>query len=101
MPDALDLFHEPVRAWFRASFKTLTRAQRLGWPAIARGDSTLILAPTGTGKTLAAFLACLDRVMFDPGLPSSSAGQAVGGQLSGRSQRGTNRRGRARGATQD
>ena len=36
----------------------------LGWPAIARGDSTLILAPTGSGKTLTAFLWCLDRLMF-------------------------------------
>ena len=65
--DALELFHEPVRTWFRASFTQPTRPQRLGWPVIARGDSTLILAPTGTGKTLAAFLACLDRLMFDPG----------------------------------
>ena len=40
--------------------------QRLGWPAIARGESTLILAPTGSGKTLAAFLWCLNRLMFEP-----------------------------------
>jgi ATP-dependent helicase Lhr and Lhr-like helicase len=66
MRDALELFHQPVRDWFRASFKGATRPQRLGWPAIARGESTLILAPTGTGKTLAAFLACLDRLMFAP-----------------------------------
>src|SRR5688572_3992260 len=66
MPDALDLFHEPVRAWFERSFAAPTRPQRLGWPAIARGDSTLILAPTGTGKTLAAFLASLNRLMFEP-----------------------------------
>ena len=38
----------------------------LGWPAIARRDSTLILAPTGSGKTLTAFLSCLDRLMFAP-----------------------------------
>ncbi len=38
----------------------------LGWPAIARRDSTLILAPTGSGKTLTAFLWCLDRLMFAP-----------------------------------
>ncbi len=66
MRDSLQLFHGPVQAWFRASFQQPTRPQRLGWPAIARGDSALILAPTGTGKTLAAFLACLDRLMFAP-----------------------------------
>ena len=33
---------------------------------IARGESALILAPTGTGKTLAAFLWCLDRLMLQP-----------------------------------
>ena len=48
------------------SFPAPTKPQRLGWPAIARGDSTLILAPTGSGKTLAAFLWCLNRLMFEP-----------------------------------
>jgi ATP-dependent helicase Lhr and Lhr-like helicase len=60
------LFQPAVRAWFSDAFAGPTRAQRLGWPAIARGDSTLILAPTGSGKTLAAFLFCLDRLMFAP-----------------------------------
>src|SRR5262252_1067255 len=62
----LDLFHAPVRSWFEAVFPAPTRPQRLGWPAIARGDSPLILAPTGTGKTLAAFLWSIDRMMFSP-----------------------------------
>jgi ATP-dependent Lhr-like helicase len=38
--------------------------QQNGWLAIARGESTLILAPTGTGKTLSAFLWCLDKLML-------------------------------------
>ncbi|HWF84953.1 MAG TPA: DEAD/DEAH box helicase, partial [Vicinamibacterales bacterium] len=64
--DPLAPFHPPVRDWFRAAFETPTRPQALGWPAIARGESTLILAPTGSGKTLTAFLWCLDRLMFTP-----------------------------------
>src|SRR5580698_7719448 len=62
--DPLALFHPVTREWFRAALGTPTTPQRLGWPAIARGESTLILAPTGTGKTLTAFLWCLDRLMF-------------------------------------
>ena len=53
-----------MRSWFTASFSRPTPPQAQGWPAIARGESTLILAPTGSGKTLAAFLWCLDRLMF-------------------------------------
>jgi ATP-dependent Lhr-like helicase len=59
-------FHPSVRAWFEAAFPSPTPAQVAGWPPIARGDSTLVLAPTGSGKTLAAFLVCLDRLLFQP-----------------------------------
>jgi ATP-dependent Lhr-like helicase len=65
----LALFHRAVRAWFESSFPAPTKPQLLGWPAIARGDSTLILAPTGTGKTLTAFLWCINRLMFAPEPP--------------------------------
>jgi len=60
------LFAPPVREWFEAVFAAPTKPQLQGWPAIARGESTLILAPTGTGKTLAAFLWCINRLMFTP-----------------------------------
>ena len=49
-------FHPLVRKWFKKSFGEPSPPQRQGWPAIASGAHTLILAPTGTGKTLAAFL---------------------------------------------
>ena len=65
-PNVLRLFHPPVAQWFASAFARPTRPQRQGWPVIARGESTLILAPTGTGKTLTAFLSCLDRLMFSP-----------------------------------
>ena len=71
MTAPLELFHPAVRDWFTASFGTPTPPQALGWPAIARGDSTLILSPTGSGKTLAAFLWCINRLMFDA-LPSAA-----------------------------
>jgi ATP-dependent Lhr-like helicase len=75
--EALELFHPAVRAWFGATFGEPTRPQTRGWPAIARGDSTLILAPTGSGKTLSAFLWCLDRLMFAPEPPKARRCRAV------------------------
>jgi ATP-dependent helicase Lhr and Lhr-like helicase len=65
----LEPFHPAVREWFSASFPEPTKAQQLGWPVIANGDWTLIFAPTGSGKTLTAFLWALDRLMFTPRPP--------------------------------
>ena len=62
--EALGLFHPITARWFRATFAGPTAPQIEGWPAIARGESTLILAPTGTGKTLTAFLWCIDKLMM-------------------------------------
>ena len=67
--DPVAPFHRAVRQWFANAFESPTRPQQLGWPPIARGESTLILAPTGSGKTLTAFLWCLDRLMFTPPPP--------------------------------
>src|SRR5881392_3446695 len=53
---ALKPFHPLVRRWFADRVGTPSDPQREGWPAIASGEHTLVLAPTGTGKTLAAFL---------------------------------------------
>jgi ATP-dependent Lhr-like helicase len=64
--DHLADFHPVTAEWFRAVFDAPTAPQRLGWPVIARGESALILAPTGTGKTLTAFLWCLDHLMLHP-----------------------------------
>src|SRR5881275_1792156 len=64
--DPFACFHPVTAEWFKAVFDNPTAPQRLGWPVIARGESALILAPTGTGKTLTAFLWCLDRLMLHP-----------------------------------
>ena len=72
---ALERFSEPVRTWFETTFSAPTAAQEQGWPAIAAGDHTLILAPTGSGKTLTAFLWGIDRLMNTP--PSETPGPRV------------------------
>jgi ATP-dependent Lhr-like helicase len=60
---SLENFHPLIRRWFEEHFIAPTEAQRLGWPAIQQGHDTLIAAPTGSGKTLTAFLASLDRLL--------------------------------------
>jgi ATP-dependent Lhr-like helicase len=61
LPD--DFFHPAVRAWFARTFAAPTPAQAAAWPAIAAGRHTLVAAPTGSGKTLTAFLAALDSLV--------------------------------------
>ncbi|HXX47946.1 MAG TPA: DEAD/DEAH box helicase, partial [Myxococcota bacterium] len=53
----------PVRTWFERRFRAPTPAQAAGWPAIATGSDVLIAAPTGSGKTLTAFLLVIDRLV--------------------------------------
>ena len=68
-PDAttvLDRFSPATRAWFDASFRAPTPAQVGAWDAISRGEHTLVVAPTGSGKTLSAFLWAIDRIVADP-----------------------------------
>ncbi len=58
----LDSFSPAAAAWFSTSFVEPTPPQIEGWPSIAAGHHTLILAPTGSGKTLSAFFWGLDRL---------------------------------------
>ncbi|ANN78431.1 DEAD/DEAH box helicase [Bordetella flabilis] len=71
--DALDAFHPAVANWFRRAFPGPTAAQQAAWPLIRGARPTLIAAPTGSGKTLTAFLSAIDQLVRD--------GLAAGGQL--------------------
>ncbi|MBL8756281.1 MAG: DEAD/DEAH box helicase, partial [Planctomycetes bacterium] len=65
----LGAFHPTVAQWFAERLGDPSPPQRAGWPRIAAGDHVLIAAPTGTGKTLAAFLHAIDRLLRVPSLP--------------------------------
>ena len=62
----LSAFTPQVRDWFTRAFAEPTAAQAQAWPAIATGQHALISAPTGSGKTIAAFLWALDRLVAEP-----------------------------------
>src|SRR5271166_2932818 len=94
--DPFACFHPVTAEWFKAVFDAPTAPQRLGWPVIARGESVLILAPTGTGKTLTAFLWCLDRLMLHPSAEAANRTAEEGGSaVSERRARGASQRPRS------
>jgi ATP-dependent Lhr-like helicase len=70
-------FHPAVARWFQQAFPAPTAAQAAAWPAIRARRDTLVAAPTGSGKTLTAFLAALDELVIrgleeEGGLPDET-----------------------------
>ena len=58
----LTRFHPLIAEWFQAAVGSPTDVQAEAWPAIQSGRDALIAAPTGSGKTFAAFLSSIDRL---------------------------------------
>ncbi len=63
---ALSSFSAATRTWFEAAFAAPTPAQVGAWQTVSAGRSALVVAPTGSGKTLSAFLWSLDRLASEP-----------------------------------
>ena len=59
--NSLDAFHPSIRSWFEKNFSAPTAVQQASWPVIAANEHALITAPTGSGKTLTAFLWSLSQ----------------------------------------
>jgi ATP-dependent Lhr-like helicase len=60
--ESLECLEENVREWFTKTFEDLTPPQRYSFKLISEGKNVLITSPTGTGKTLAGFLAILSKL---------------------------------------
>ena len=58
-----------VAEWFASYLGIPTAPQSQAWPLIRDGKHVLIHSPTGTGKTLAAFLSAIDA-LFKKGPPT-------------------------------
>jgi ATP-dependent Lhr-like helicase len=72
MPNLLELFDPLVARWFKERYPSATDIQRCAWQAISRNRHVLMSAPTGSGKTMAAFLWALNQLIcgrWSPGRP--------------------------------
>ena len=61
--DISQLFHPLISKWFQERYSAPTEIQTLSWPEIMAGKHVLISAPTGSGKTLTAFLSAIDGLV--------------------------------------
>lgn len=61
----LERFGPATQDWFRGAFPRPTDAQVGAWDAISAGRHALVVAPTGSGKTLSAFLWAIDRIFHE------------------------------------
>nr|WP_233608414.1 DEAD/DEAH box helicase [Nocardia stercoris] len=66
-------FSRATQEWFDGAFPAPTAAQLGAWAAIAAGENTLVIAPTGSGKTLSAFLWAIDRLAVREEKPQRSS----------------------------
>nr|WP_297614572.1 ATP-dependent helicase [Nocardia sp.] len=71
----MDRFSPATRQWFDGAFPAPTAAQLGAWQAIAAGEHTLVVAPTGSGKTLSAFLWAIDRLATREPAPPKAKGE--------------------------
>ncbi|MFC9965916.1 ATP-dependent helicase [Nocardia ignorata] len=74
----MDRFSPATAQWFDGAFPEATSAQLGAWQAIADGQHTLVVAPTGSGKTLSAFLSAIDQLaQRGPAEPGTRRGTSV------------------------
>ncbi len=58
------MLHPLLKDWFKGKFESFTEPQKYAIPNIHNKENTLISAVTGSGKTLSAFTAILNELIF-------------------------------------
>lgn len=61
--EILDLLEPLVRKWFDTSFEELTEPQSFAVPLIHERKNVLVSSPTGSGKTITAFLSIINELL--------------------------------------
>ena len=79
MSSALDLFHPLVAEWFSGTLGEPTDIQSQAWPCIAQGKHVFVTAPTGSGKTLTAFLHAINNLIVEAGAADKPPRRGVRG----------------------
>ena len=72
--EILSRLSPPVRNWFLDKFDDFTDPQKSAIPKILDGEHLLLCSPTGSGKTLTAFLSIIDNLVrrsLDGSLPDT------------------------------
>ncbi|HOA86680.1 MAG TPA: DEAD/DEAH box helicase [Microbacteriaceae bacterium] len=80
MSDVLERFAPATREWFRAAFVAPTRVQAGAWDAISAGRNALVVAPTGSGKTLSAFLWAIDSLIAEKAMREPTPAEPAPGR---------------------
>ncbi len=62
--DILRLFDGIIAEWFSSKYSELTEPQRYGIPLIHSGKNVLVSSPTGSGKTLTAFISVINELFL-------------------------------------
>lgn len=69
----LHQFHPLIAQWFTERVGQPTAIQEKAWPRIAAGEHLLVTAPTGSGKTLTAFLWAINRLVTGEETPGHTS----------------------------